>query len=304
MANQNTIKDDGLSIVLGSYNRKSFLKLTIESIRRELAKASFPSEIIVIDGGSTDGTIKWLTKQKDIITIIQHNRGTWNGKVIERKSWGYFMNLGFHCAQGKYICMLSDDCLVVPGAIINGYNLFEEKIGKNEKIGAISFYWREWPRNKKYMIASTKNQKMLLNHGIFLKTILQEVGFIDEDNFFFYNADSDLCLKIWHAGYSIIESPNSYIEHYAHANIKARAENTQMIKSDNTNFITKWKGYLGIDAESENLPFYYWIEKEYDDPNRTVEKFGHLILLDLKYNFSKVLAFIKREGLSFWKAKS
>ena len=30
-------------------------------------------EIIVIDGGSTDGTCDWLAKQRDILTIIQPN---------------------------------------------------------------------------------------------------------------------------------------------------------------------------------------------------------------------------------------
>ena len=136
------MKGKGVSIILGTYNRIRFLKLTIKSIRNELSKCAFPNEIIVVDGGSTDGTLKWLVKQKDIITIVQHNRGEWRGKRIERRSWGYFMNLGFKSAQGKYICMLSDDCLVLPGAIINGYKLFESELAKGKKVGAVAFYWR------------------------------------------------------------------------------------------------------------------------------------------------------------------
>src|SRR3989304_502628 len=120
-----------ISVVLGTYNRLSFLKLTIESIRAGLENLS--REIFVIDGGSTDGTTQWLIKQKDIVTMVQHNRGKWNGKPIERRSWGYFMNLGFRSAQGKYVCMLSDDCLVIPGAIRNGFDLFEKKLAEGEK---------------------------------------------------------------------------------------------------------------------------------------------------------------------------
>lgn len=107
------MKKPGVSIVLGSYNRKKFLQLTIENVREEITHADFPCEIIVVDGGSTDNTISWLISQKDIVTIIQHNRGTWKGKKIQRRSWGYFMNLGFKCAQYKYICMLGSGALTV-----------------------------------------------------------------------------------------------------------------------------------------------------------------------------------------------
>jgi glycosyltransferase involved in cell wall biosynthesis len=155
-----------VSVVIGTYNRKRFLKKTIETLRDELDSAPFKSEMIVVDGGSTDGTLNWLKKQKDIITIIQHNRGKWHGKQIERRSWGYFMNLGFKCAQGKYICMLSDDCLVVPGAIVNGYHLFEKELEKGNNVGAVAFYWRNWPEMENYWIGYTLGGKLFVNHGM------------------------------------------------------------------------------------------------------------------------------------------
>ena len=71
-----------ISIILGSLNRKAFLKLALDSIRKELT--GVPHEIIVVDGGSTDGSIQWLTKQKDIVTIVQHNRGKWQGAATDR----------------------------------------------------------------------------------------------------------------------------------------------------------------------------------------------------------------------------
>lgn len=93
-----------ISIVLGSYNRKSFLKKALKTIREN--NITVPFEIIVVDGGSTDGSIKYLTKQKDIVSIIQHNNGVWKGKKISKKSWGYYMNIAFKASHGKYIVML------------------------------------------------------------------------------------------------------------------------------------------------------------------------------------------------------
>jgi len=223
-----------ISVVLGSYNRLEFLKLTIDSIREELK--DFVHEIIVVDGGSCDGALQWLLGQKDIITIVQHNRGAWRGKKIARRSWGYFMNLGFKCAQSKYICMLSDDCLVVPGAIKNGYKLFEKELKGGRKIGAIAFYWRDWSRQEKYHVGYTLGNKLYVNHGIYLNQALKDVDYIDEDTYFFYNGDGDLCLKMWKNGYEIIPAPDSYIEHYPHANLDVRKSNYHKQKSDNKKY--------------------------------------------------------------------
>jgi glycosyltransferase involved in cell wall biosynthesis len=257
-----------ISVVLGSYNRLNFLKLTLESIREELK--SFLHEIFVVDGGSDDGTLEWLVQQKDVITIIQHNRGEWAGKKIVRRSWGYFMNLGFRCAQGKYICMLSDDCLVVPGAIKNGYDLFEKELSVGRRIGAVAFYFRDWPKQPSYHIGYTLGEKLYVNHGLYLKQALEDVGYIDEETYFFYNGDGDLCLKIWQKGYECISSENSFIEHYPHANLNVIKTNHAQQKKDDQNYFKKWDGIF-YDKKLHNIGKLEF--KDFQDPFLTAEKF-------------------------------
>ena len=175
-----------VSVVIGSYQRNGFIQLAIESVRADLINT--PHEIIVVDGGSTDGSLEWLISQKDIITIAQHNRGIWNGKTIIKKSWGYFMNLGFKIAKGKYICMLSDDCIVTPNSLINGIQLFDNSLANPSiKVGAIAFYWRNWPKDQKYLVGKTWGDNIFVNHGLYLNAALKEVSYADEDNYHFYH---------------------------------------------------------------------------------------------------------------------
>jgi glycosyltransferase involved in cell wall biosynthesis len=83
-----------VSVVLGSYNRRRFLKATIQSIRNN--GISVPYEIIVVDGGSTDGSLRWLSWQKDIITIVQHNQGS-----FRKAKLGIFYEFGVQVRPGR-----------------------------------------------------------------------------------------------------------------------------------------------------------------------------------------------------------
>lgn len=271
-----------ISVVIGSLNRRKYLELTLQTLRKELLSIPGDHEIFVVDGGSDDGTVEWLVTQKDIISIIQHNRGEWNGSKLPKRSWGYFMNLGFKAATGKYTVMLSDDCLVVPGAIKNSIEQFETARTKNNKIGAIAYFWRNWPDMNNYWVGRTLGGKIFVNHGIYLNSALKEVDYIDEDRFKFYCADGDLCLKLWQKGYSVEAAQNSYIEHFMESTPTLRKENNAAHKNDWLAFTEKWNGVYGSkDQDAET-----WIYQEFSDVDETCR----LFMGPSKANFTRALA--------------
>jgi glycosyltransferase involved in cell wall biosynthesis len=233
-------KDDThISVVLGSYNRRRFLKAAIQSIRDN--GISVPYEIIVVDGGSTDGSLRWLSWQKDIITIVQHNQGSFRGQPIQRRSWGYFMNLGFKCAQGEFIVMISDDSLLVPDSIMNGLDYYKRLTTQGRNIGALAFYFRNWPEQWQYFVRTTIGDKISVNHGMFRRSALEDVGWIEEERYQFYHADSDLSLKLWQRGYEVVSA-----------------------------YLDKWAGgFFGPDRDNSGG----WIYSDYQDLNKTVNKF-------------------------------
>jgi GT2 family glycosyltransferase len=273
-----TLTENGVSIVLGTYNRRSFLKTTIESVRKELTTCGFPHEIVVIDGGSSDATLPWLLKQKDVTLILQHNRGTWHGAPIERRSWGHFMNIAFRATCGKFICMISDDCLIVPGSLRNAFQLFQKLLTSGRKIGSMAFYWRNWPTGKNYFVGVTLGHTILLNHGLYLRSALEDVGFIDEKTFMFYCADGDLCLRLRAKGYECVDSKASYIEHFGHANPDARSENQKYAETDWLNYVEKWKGAYDLPEVSEQK-----IERAYEDLEMTYREFPRAVHRRLRF---------------------
>jgi len=106
-----------VSICIPTYNRKEYLKETINSI---LAQTYKDYEIVVVDDGSTDGTEEML-KELDIpVTYYwQQNSGdaAARNKLIE-------------LARGKYISFIDSDDLLMPDAIEKMVKIMEAENGE------------------------------------------------------------------------------------------------------------------------------------------------------------------------------
>ncbi|MCE1252586.1 MAG: glycosyltransferase [Anaerolineae bacterium] len=92
-----------LSIITPVYNGEAYLEKLILSL---LNQWDDDIEHLIIDDGSTDGTPALLQKFPHLRVRSRENRGQYAS-----------MNEGLQLASGRYICFISADDLIAPGAI-------------------------------------------------------------------------------------------------------------------------------------------------------------------------------------------
>ena len=150
------------------------------------------------------------------------------------------MNIGFRAASASFVLMISDDCMLVPGALKAARERIDAAENAGIKVGGCAFYFRNWPIEERYYVQRTIGGNLMINHGIYSKDALESVGYANEDDYVFYKADTDLSLKIWAAGYAIIDSPGSICEHYFGEGEELRATNNAVLEHDRDRMRELW----------------------------------------------------------------
>jgi glycosyltransferase involved in cell wall biosynthesis len=113
-----------LSVVTGTYNRIALLRQMVASVRRSLYRG-LHYEFVVVDGGSTDGTIEWCQQQADI-RLIAH--GELRGAIRA------FCD-GAYMARGNYVLLCNDDIEFIDSSILRAIAYLET----TPTAGAVAF---------------------------------------------------------------------------------------------------------------------------------------------------------------------
>ncbi|CAN5164705.1 hypothetical protein BH09SUM1_BH09SUM1_25480 [soil metagenome] len=181
------------SIVIPILNRVKYIENAIEKVQ----SGTFQSfEMIIVDNGSTDGTIELVKKiaAADSRIRLIHGKG---GSIASA------LNEGIKAAHGKYICQLDSDDEYAPDCL-------EQMIGHLEghpKCGLAISYYRLMDEHGVVISdvapithgGYSRNQ-ILRRDGagavrIFPKAVLTEFGFYDEEHYGNFGEDYDMVLK-------------------------------------------------------------------------------------------------------------
>lgn len=212
-----------VSIIILNWNGKVLLEKCLQSLCRLSYK---PVEIIVVDNNSSDGSLKMVRKKFPHVRLIGNktNLGYSGGN-----------NIGMRKSKGAYICILNNDtevpknfleplvwrmetdamigCVQPKILYAEDHSIFNAVGSYFTSTGFLYHYgYRKKDGPKKYNtcmpIFSAKGAAMLLR-----KKALDRVGLLDED-FIIYFEETDLCHRLWLAGYSVLYEPKSRIYHY------------------------------------------------------------------------------------------
>lgn len=228
-----------VSVVIVGYNAKHFLPQCLSS----LTKGDYKNiEILYVDNGSTDGTSEYINKHYPQIILIQNLK-----------------NVGFSPAhEGILAKVKGDAALLLNTDTIVEENLLEELVkalyekkdigavqpkilmypdkNKIDSIGAFFLnngllyhlgYEKDCNRpmyNKAMEIFSTKGAIMLIKKKVLDKVSFPKHGnhkasIFDQDYFTAFE-DTDLCIRIWLAGYRILYVPTTKAYHVGGGAVK------------------------------------------------------------------------------------
>lgn len=217
-----TIKTPLFSVIILNWNGRHLLEECLDSIS---SQAFRDFETIVVDNGSTDGSVDWLRNRfGDAISYVTlpSNLGFAGGN-----------NAGIRIARGSYVILLNNDTAVAPGwlaALADAARRHPDTGMFTPKI--LNYYRRDEIDNTGHLIypdGMARGRDRLEKDdgrfdeegetlwpsgcaGVYKKKMLDEIGLLDE-SFFAYGEDVDLGLRARWAGWTCFYVPTAIVYH-------------------------------------------------------------------------------------------
>lgn len=234
-----------VTLIIPNLNGKELLIECLTS----LTKLDYPDyEIIVSDGGSTDGTCEMIKQDFKEIRLIREE-----GAGIGRSN-----NLGMKAATGEIIAfdlnndevfqkdwleklvnvlLSSPEIGIVGGTrIVYGTKNIIDEAGYRFNILGLA------RTNHGLSLEKLRKEPEIVDFvgiPVFRRSLLYKIGMCDEQ-YHIYNEDSDFCLRAHRAGFKIIWVPTAISYHRRHSTIPSQnADKTYIFIRNNLKFIIK-----------------------------------------------------------------
>lgn len=206
------------TIIIPNYNGLKFMEPCLESLKRQTVK---DFKLLVVDNGSTDGSVEWLKSHEIPSVFLPENTG-FPGAV----------NAGIRAADTPYVILLNNDTKAEPGYV----EAMERAISRSDKIFSVSckivqmyepelmddagdmFSVLGWAYQRGVGHPSSGFQKpcrifsSCAAAAIYRREVFDEIGLFDEMHFA-YLEDIDIGYRAKLYGYDNVYCPEAVIHH-------------------------------------------------------------------------------------------
>uniref|UniRef100_UPI0012FA2709 glycosyltransferase n=1 Tax=Zavarzinella formosa TaxID=360055 RepID=UPI0012FA2709 len=220
-----------VSIIILCHNELAFTRLCLESVRRHTTP---PYELILVDNGSTDGTIEHLAafaaRPGPGPVVIHRNQAN--------AGYPAGVNHGLRHAAGELIVLLNNDVVVTPdwidrlrawakhdhpatglvGVMTNNAPPPQRIAPGYDTLAGLDDFARRWQQDH---LAEAVRVPRLTGFCLLVRAeVFRKIGTLDERFGHGFFDDDDLCLRARRAGFQLLLARDVYVHHFGSQTFK------------------------------------------------------------------------------------
>lgn len=198
------------SVVIPTYNRLPILQKCLQALAHQTLGTEHRYEVIVVDDGSTDETVKWLQQQMPQVRLYGQSH---QGPAAAR-------NLGVRQAKGDTIVFIDSD-LVVTGVFLAAHaqtlTAAQTRLGHNRVftygrvINTCNF---DHPTSEPYTLTDFSAAYFATGNVAIARYWLEQAGLFDEQFQQYGWEDLELGVRLKQLGLKLIKAPEAVGYHW------------------------------------------------------------------------------------------